>query len=280
MLQMLYCITKNERKLKMLIQFLVNTIKKIIGKQKRGKERLRLEKVVCGILYYLRTGCTWRFLPPAFGNFNTIAGWFRKLSKLEIFSNSWIHMLKQAQKYGILKLKHILFDGSLTCAFSDVKNAEKNARNRNKRSLNRQLLTDSQSIPLAFILAKGNSHDTSFAIELIDRASEYLKLPHNFYGHGDKGYDSLHNRWQISQRGGIACIPVRNIGYKTKYPKQKDKYRPHVERSFAWINRFKATINITLRSINTIFQAYTLVFICIASRFFNFKNMKNLIGSI
>lgn len=75
-------------------------------------------------------------------------------------------------------------------------------------------------------------------------------------------------------------MPVRDMGYETEYPKQKDKYRPHVEQCVAWINRLKATINITLRSINTIFQAYALVSICIISRLFNFKNMKELIESI
>ena len=34
--------------------------------------------VINGILYLNRTGCQWRMLPPSFGHWNTVYGYFRK----------------------------------------------------------------------------------------------------------------------------------------------------------------------------------------------------------
>ena len=42
--------------------------------------KVDLRSVVNGILYLNRSGCQWRMVPPSFGNWRTIYGYFRQWS--------------------------------------------------------------------------------------------------------------------------------------------------------------------------------------------------------
>jgi transposase len=44
---------------------------------KGGRPRLDLRKVVCGILYVLRTGCQWKAMPKQFGSGSAIHAYFQ-----------------------------------------------------------------------------------------------------------------------------------------------------------------------------------------------------------
>jgi transposase len=276
-LQMLKCIDKNTKKIEKLINFLVKLIKKLIGNQKFGKKRMNLYHVVAGIMYYLRTGCTWRALPTIFGNYKTVYGWYQRICHMNIFSEGWIHITKKLLEEGKISLKHILIDGSLTNFLGGGDYAKKNPRNRNKNTLNRIFAVNGQGIPLGLVLAPGTAHDTNFFLRIIEQILKLYQLPKNFIAHGDKGFDSLKNRCGISKQRGISYIPHRNMGYSSTYEPLYDKIRWKVERSIAWINRYKAVANICIKNIHRIEQMLYLVFCCIISRFSTLKTLHALI---
>lgn len=266
--------------MKLFVIFIEKFIKKNIGKQKQGKRRSNLRKAICGILYYLKSGCQWRLLPTIFGKWRTIYGWYRKFTKLEIFKKVWQKIVKYAGENDMFNVKDILGDGSLILTLSSISTKSKNPRMKNKNCINRLILTDKNGLPLSLLIARGTDNDTNFLIPLIDQAKEIIELPKNFLVHADKGFDSVHNRWQISKRGGRSEIPVRNMGFVTEYPKTKDRKRPMVEHTFAWINAFKALKTITTKLLENLYENTFLVFSVITSRILKYKNFKTLIRSI
>ena len=279
-LQIIVPIYGNQKKLKKFIGLLEKYIRKQIGIQKRGKRRWSLRKTICGILYYLKTGCQWRFLPNIFGNWKTIYGWYSRFVRLEIFKNLWLLIVKHSVNQGILKLRHLLCDGSLILTTSNISIKSKNPRMKNKNCVNRIVLTDKNGQPIALHLAKGTAHDTNFLIPLVDQLKQHVELPKNFMTHADKGFDSLHNRWQISLRGGRSEIPVRNHGFLVEYPKTKDLKRPIVEHFFAWINAFKALKTISTKKLSHLYENHFCVFSVILSRNLKLKDFDMLLQSI
>ena len=101
-------------------------------------------------------------------------------------------------------------------------------------------MVDRQAIPLAIWLTAANVHDSLVFEELIE-AIEPIKRPHGRPRarpaklHADKGYDYPRCRSYLRRRG-IACrIARRGIESSEKL----GRYRWVVERTFAWLNRFR-----------------------------------------
>lgn len=280
-LQMLKCINEDVAKLRIIVKILETLIKQKISKQKHGRKRYKLDNTIVAIMYYLRTGCTWRALPAVFGKWKTIYGWFVRIVKLEIFETLFIKLNKLLIAKGKIQLKRILTDGSLTCFFGGGSYAKINPRNRNKRTINRMLATDEASYPLALLLAPGTSNDSPLFIPIVEKIDQTFGLPSAFNIHADKGFDSFENRMYIRSKNGMPHIPYRNHGFaKGVYQKSKDKHRPFVEHSIAWINRYKSLSNIFVRSIDRIFQLFHLAFVLINSKLATLKDLNLLIPSI
>ncbi len=56
---------------------------------KGGRPRLPVRKVVCGILYVLRTGCQWKAMPSQFGSGSAIHAYFQEWVVLGVFEKLW-----------------------------------------------------------------------------------------------------------------------------------------------------------------------------------------------
>jgi len=279
-LQMLKCIEKNEKRMRLILSLLTKSIQKKIGKQKRGNRRMNLTYVVAGILYYLRTGCTWRALPTEFGKKSTLAGWFNKLSSLKAFEDIWQELLLAAHENKILKLSHILGDGSLAMTQSNIPIKSRNPRIKNKNVINRMILTDKRGTLIGFSLEKGTANDTNFLLPLVDSLQQKIRITRSIV-HADKGFDSLKNRLGLLERGLTPEIPVRRYGYDPKnYPKQKDEKRPLIERSFAWLNSFKALRIVAIQKVSNLYEAFYFACIMILSRLFRNKMLKIKIEAV
>lgn len=278
-LQMLLSVYGNFKKLKLFIKLLVKFIRKIIGKQKTGKRRVNLEFALGGILYYVKSGCQWRLLPNEFGKWRTIYGWYSRLNKLNIFGQVWEFINNFAVNCDKISLKRLLIDGSLLLTTSPIELKSKNPRMKSKNCVNRLIMTNGKGIPLVLHLAKGTAHDSTFLPELLAQVNDKYSLTKGFYVHGDKGFDSLKNRLFISRMQGLVEIPLRNHGFTIPYPSFKDKKRPIIEHTFAWINAFKNLKTISTSKLQNLYQNHFLVFAIITSRFLTFKDMNMLIKS-
>jgi transposase len=101
-------------------------------------------------------------------------------------------------------------------------------------------MVDRQGIPLAVWLTAANVHD-SIVFEPLIEAVEPIKRPHGRPRvrpdklHADKGYDFPRCRAYLRRRGITCRIARRGVESKERL----GRYRWVVERTFAWLNRFR-----------------------------------------
>ncbi|MBS7829352.1 transposase [Wohlfahrtiimonas chitiniclastica] len=57
-------------------------------------DKPNLRNIFTGILYRLKTGCPWRYLPEYFGKYNTVFKTFRRWTKLDKFTKIFKQLIK------------------------------------------------------------------------------------------------------------------------------------------------------------------------------------------
>jgi len=104
-------------------------------------------------------------------------------------------------------------------------------------------VVDRNGVPLAVTISGSNVHDSKRLEDAID-AIPPLRLPGKRRGrprqrpvklHADKGYNSSRRRRALRQRGIIPRIARRGIESRERL----GRYRWVVERTPAWLNRFR-----------------------------------------
>lgn len=232
-------LANSKKKRKQILQFLYQRVIHSIGKQKKGRSRSDVRKMIAGILYYLKSGCSWEMLPNDFGPHQTVYGWYVRICDEEIFAELFqdlkIAFFSKSKK----KITRICTDGSLIqhCRKNELTGI--NPRNKNKSTLNRILTTDESGLPLNAILAHGTAHDSIFFSTSIYNSKKGLSFEKGWISHADKGFDSAQIRRFIIQSGGKPEIPYRRVGRFKGIKNKKDSHRFVVERTFAWMNSWK-----------------------------------------
>jgi IS5 family transposase len=110
--------------------------------------------------------------------------------------------------------------------------------------MRRTRTTDGRGIPLAVILTAANVHDSKVFEELIDALEPVKRLgrgrprrrPEKL--HADKSYDFPRCRKVLRKRGIAARIARRGVDSSEKL----GRYRWVVERTHAWLNRFRRLV--------------------------------------
>jgi transposase len=141
-----------------------------------------------------------------------------------------------------------------------------NPTDRGRPGTKRHLATDAKGIPLAFLLTGANVHDSVPFEELIDtipavtgKRGRPRRRPGKL--HADKAYDHRRCRDACKQRNIRPRIARRGQDTSQKL----GRHRWVIERSFAWINRFRRLTIRYERRID-IHQALTTIacsFICL-----------------
>lgn len=118
-----------------------------------------------------------------------------------------------------------------------------NPVDRGKPGSKRHLLVDRAGIPLAVHLTAANVHDSKALNAVVDAVSPVRqkrgrprKRPHKL--HADKAYDYPRRRRDLRARGIIPRIARRGIDSSQRL----GRHRWVVERSIAWLNRFRRLI--------------------------------------
>lgn len=101
---------------------------------KGGRPRLPLRKVVCGILYVLRTGCQWKAMPREFGSGSAIHAYFQEWVRRGVFGKLWRRALQEYDDLRGIQWQWQSLDGARTKApLGGEKNREKPHRSRQTR---------------------------------------------------------------------------------------------------------------------------------------------------
>ncbi len=80
-----------------------NRLKKLLPKPKKkagevGRPSTDLREIIKGILYVLRSGCSWRMLPNDYPAWETVYGYFNGWSKAHLWEKINAHLVKQVGK--------------------------------------------------------------------------------------------------------------------------------------------------------------------------------------
>ena len=141
-----------------------------------------------------------------------------------------------------------------------------NPTDRGRLGTKRHLITDANGLPLAFILTGANTDDSMPFEELLDRIppiggrlGRARRRPDKL--HADKAYDHRRCRHACRRRGILPRIARRGVESSQKL----GCHRWVIERSFAWINRFRRFVTRYERrsDIHHAFTALACSLICL-----------------
>ncbi len=79
-----------------------------------GRPRLKMRKVVAGVLYVLATGCQWKAMPREFGSGSAIHAYFQEWAESGVFEELWQLALAEYDELKGIDWKWQSLDGALT----------------------------------------------------------------------------------------------------------------------------------------------------------------------
>ena len=223
---------------------------------KRGfKPKAPLYEIINAILYKLKTGVQWEFLPveSLFSkevlHYKTIFGHYRKWCELDVWKSCWIELLKTHKSK--LDLSSSDLDGSHTTALRGGQEVGYQGRKKRKTT-NAIYLTDRQGLPIAMSEPVSGNHNDLFDIEVqfeevVGTLEEAEISVDGLFVNADAGFDSQKLRNNCEAKGIIAkiCPNKRNGNNDTDHYFDEKLYeqRYAIERTNAWMDSFRSLLN-------------------------------------
>jgi transposase len=173
-----------------------------------GRKPAEPRQVLTGILFVLRTGIPWRWLPATsdFPCGQTCRHYLRQWQKAGIWQDIFETLLAELQRTNKIDWYRTLVDSATLRAPCGGEKTGPNPTDRRKLGSKHHMLTDANGIPLAFTLTGANRHDVTQLLPLLDQ------IPHvkgkrgapRFRPHivqGDRAFDSELHRKAVKKRG-------------------------------------------------------------------------------
>jgi transposase len=224
---------------------------------KRGfKTKSSLAEIVNCILYKLKTGCQWEFLPvqslfsEVVLHYKTVFGHFRKWCKDGSWKQAWINLLSENKSY--LDLSSASIDGSHTTALRGGEAVAYQGRKKRKTT-NVLYLADNQGLPLAMSSPLAGNHHDLYQIEislpeLFEPLTKAKISLDGLFVNADSGFDCKAFR-EMCLREGI--FPNVDFNYRNGSNNDEDylldellyKERFTIERTNAWMDSFRTILN-------------------------------------
>jgi transposase len=82
----------------------------------RGRTRHEPKNVINGILWVLRSGASWKDMPPRYPPYQTCHRWFQKWSQYGVFKQILTALAENLYKRGGIDIRETFIDGSFTPA--------------------------------------------------------------------------------------------------------------------------------------------------------------------
>ena len=210
-----------------------------------GRPRLKMRKVVAGVLYVLATGCQWKAMPREFGSGSAIYAYFQEWAESDVFEELWQLALAEYDELKGIAWKWQSLDGALTkAALGGEKNRQKPDRS-GKLGVKRSTLVDGRGVPLAVAVAAANVPDSKLVAETlkaipIRRPEPTTEQPQHLCL--DKGYAGAPVDEEVRERGYMPHVPRKaNEPPKPKHRRGK-ACRWKVERTHALLAQSGSTI--------------------------------------
>jgi len=208
---------------------------------KGGRRPIDNRTVLEGILFVLKTGIAWEYLPRQFGC-SGMTCWRRLRDWHQIGVWQRLHEMLLAELNGAGKLdwSRGVIDSSLVRAVGGGEKTGPNPTDRRKLGSKHHVITDGQGVPLVVKVTEANRNDVMEIIPLtVDIPSVKGKRgrprqrPDRIQG--DRGYDSEPARRILRWLGIKPVLAKRN----TEHGSGLGKTRWVVERTISWFHNYR-----------------------------------------
>lgn len=223
---------------------------------KRGfQPTVPLCEIVNSILYKLKTGVQWEYLPveslfsQTVLDYQTVFYHYRKWCKSGAWKDCWIKLLSKHKTE--IDLSSGDLDGSHTTALRGGQEVGYQGRKKRKTT-NALYFTDRQGLPLAISEPVSGHHNDLFEIEVhfeeVISTLEQATIPvEGLFINADAGFDSKNLRDTCEAKGIIAniCHNKRNSSMENDnyFDDELYKERYSIERTNAWMDSFRSLLN-------------------------------------
>ncbi|MFS0692881.1 IS5 family transposase [Streptomyces nitrosporeus] len=206
-----------------------------------GRRRYGDREVLAAIVFVATSGCTWRQLPSAsFGPSGATAHRrFSEWSKARVWARLHRLVLDELGARGELDWSRCAIDSvNMRALKGDLTGP--NPVDRGKYGSKIHLITERTGLPVSVGISGANLHDSQALIPLVkgippirSRRGRRRRKPAKL--HADKGYDYVHLRRWLRERG-----ITHRIARKGVKPSQRlGRHRWTVERTMAWLAGFR-----------------------------------------
>ena len=231
--------------------------RKLAPAKSKGRPQTDNRVAFNGILWILKSGASWRFLPSKYGKWNSVYKKFRQWASAGIFE-TLTHFKTECGE--ILAL-----DSTFCKVHRHALGARKNApghetmqdidSSRGGKTTKIHVLIDENFRVVKFLLSAGNVNDNLLALPLLKGFNLKNKVVL-----ADKAYSTAKIRDYLEKQGAFVCIPDK-INAKAKHDFDRELYKKRnvVERFFC---RLKDYLRITIRldKLSSSFNS----FVCLA----------------
>jgi transposase len=215
---------------------------KVVPSPLGGRPRLPDREVLRGIVFVLRTGIPWEYLPMELSCGSGMTCWRRLRDWQE--SGAWyvIHLvlLDELRRTDRLDLSYATIDSSSVRALAGGGETGPNPTDRGRRGSKHHVITDANGVPLAHTLTGANRHDVTQLLTLIDavppiagKVGRPQNRPKQVFG--DRAYDSQAHRRALRRRGITPRLAARN----TSHGSGLGVFRWVAERTISWLHKFR-----------------------------------------
>jgi transposase len=208
-------------------------------RSRRG-DKGRDDRTFLDALHYFSVhNITWRALPEAFGNWNSIWKRFWRLSRAGVFEAFFDALAAMSRTAHLVQM----FGSTVVRAHVSAAGAKGGqqdqalGRSRGGFSTKIHLKVDLDGRPLAFHLTEGQASDSPQFEILLDLGPDITPRA----AVGDKGYDSKANRSAARERSICPVIPFK-VTARTRpafFPKALYRARARIEQLVGKLKRFK-----------------------------------------
>ncbi|MGX9773072.1 IS5 family transposase [Janthinobacterium aestuarii] len=209
---------------------------------KGGRPRIDDRAALTGILFVLKTGLPWEYLPRELGCGSGMSCWRRLYAWQQAGVWQRIHeaMLQHLREYDQIQWERASVDSASVPSPPGGQHTGPNPTDRGKLGCKHHLLVDQRGLPLVASISGAQVHDSRMLIPLLEAvpsvaglAGRPRKRPAKL--HADKAYASRAHRAWLRSRG----IAPRIARYGIESRERLGKWRWVVERTLGWLHRFR-----------------------------------------
>lgn len=209
---------------------------------KGGRPPVEDRKALMGIIFVLKTGIPWEYLPQEMGCGCGMTCWRRLRAWFHAGVWDKIHALLLSRLRFLKKIDfaRFLIDTCHVRAVGGGAQTGPSPVDRSKLGSKIELITDAKGIPVVLGVCPANRPDNVDTIALIDRVPPIAGVP----GHprrrperllGDRGFDDEGDREELRRRHIIPVLAKR----RTPNGSGLGKFRWFVERTLSWLKQFR-----------------------------------------